>query len=110
MENKLNDALEFIKSNRLFELEEFLYDFKTKYSNINDRVQIKWRLLMGYCKENRKEFERASILYSQVLELAEQSPKSLVIDRADINHRLGICYMEIRKWNDGIMAFVKALN
>ena len=45
-----------------------------------------------------------------MLELTEKSPKSLIIDKADINHRLGICYMEIRKWNCGIMAFVEALN
>lgn len=110
VENKLNDALTFINRNRLFELEEFLYDFKTRYNNMSERVQIKWRLLMAYCKENRKEYERASILYTQVLELAEQSPKSLLIDKADIDHRLGICFMEIQRWNDGISAFISALN
>lgn len=76
---------------------------------MSDRVQVKWRLLMAYCKEHRKEFERASILYLQVLEMSELQPKSLLIDPADIHHRLGICFAEIRKWNDGILSFSKAL-
>lgn len=109
VEDKLNDAIDFIRGNKLFELEEYLYEFKTKYSYMSDRVQVKWRLLMAYCKEHRKEFERASILYLQVLEMSELQPKSLLIDPADIHHRLGICFTEIRKWNDGILSFSKAL-
>lgn len=50
VEDKLNDAIDYIKQNKLFELEEYLYDFKTKYSYMSDRVQIKWRLLMAHCK------------------------------------------------------------
>ena len=91
-------------------MEEFLYNFKTKYMYLNEKVQIKWRLLMAFCKEYKKEYERASILYSQVIELAEVSPNLLSLDIADIYHRLGLCYMEIRVWNEGIIAFVKALN
>ena len=41
--------------------------------------------------------------------MAESSPKSLLLEKADILHRLGICYTEIQRWNEGIMAFAKAL-
>ncbi len=43
-------------------------------------------------------------------EIVEESPNLLSLDIADIYHRLGICYSEIRAWNDGILAFMKALN
>ena len=65
---------------------------------------------MAYCKENRKEFERAVINYNQVIEISQESPKALTIDFADVYHRLGICYSEIKEWNLGITAFGKALN
>lgn len=42
--------------------------------------------------------------------MAEASPSLLSLDLADIYHRLGICYSEIRSWNDGILAFIGALN
>lgn len=109
IEDRINDAISFIKDNKLFELEEYLYEFKTRYSNMSDRVQVKWRLLMAYCKENRKEYERAAILYQQVLEMAQAKPKLLLVDNADIHHRLGICYTEARRWNDGILSFANAL-
>lgn len=54
VEERLNDAVSYIKKNKLFELEEYLYDFKIKYPKISDRVQVKWKLLMAHCKENRK--------------------------------------------------------
>ncbi len=109
IEDKLNDAVEYIKMNKLFELEEYLYEFKIKYRKMSDRVQVKWRLLMAHCKENRKEYERASILYQQVLDMAEAKPKLMLVDAGDIYHRLGICYTEIRRWNDGIQCFAKGL-
>lgn len=54
VEQRLNDAVSYIKKNKLFELEEYLYDFKIKYRKFSDRVQVKWKLLMAHCKENRK--------------------------------------------------------
>jgi hypothetical protein len=42
--------------------------------------------------------------------LSENSPKSFLVDPADIYHKLGICYTEINRWNDGIMSFSKALS
>ena len=54
VECKLNDAIKYIEKEELYALENFLYDFKNKYNYLSDRIQIKWRLLMAHCKENRK--------------------------------------------------------
>lgn len=48
-------------------------------------------------------------MYEQVIQISENSPKSLIIDSGDVYHRLGICYTEIRKWNQGIIMFSEAL-
>jgi len=51
---------------------------------------------MAHCKEKKREFERAAVNYNSVINLAKLNPKSLTIDPAEIYHRLGVCYSEIR--------------
>lgn len=83
IENKLNDCIRLLEKNELSTLEDYLYEFKDKYFYVsNTRIQIKWRLLMAHCKENKKEFERAAINYNNVIVLAKENPKCLIIEPA----------------------------
>lgn len=50
IEKHLNQALTMIEQHRINDLEDFLYNYKEKYSFINIRTQTKWSLLMAHCK------------------------------------------------------------
>jgi tetratricopeptide (TPR) repeat protein len=41
--------------------------------------------------------------------MAETKPKLMLVDCGDIYHRLGICYAQIKRWNDGIKSYANAL-
>ena len=56
IEKHLNYAVEMIEKNQIEELEEFLYNYKEKYSFINIRTQTKWNLLMAHSKESKLEY------------------------------------------------------
>jgi hypothetical protein len=84
-----------MESQKSEDLETFLFKFKEKYSFINIRTQVKWCLLMAYCKEQKLEYERAATNYNQIVLTLEKHPKIMTIELGDIYHRLGICYYHI---------------
>lgn len=65
---------------------------------------------MGYCKENKLEFERAATNYAQVIASITKNPLMVTVELADILCRLGRCYFEIGEWNKAIAAYSCSLN
>ena len=106
----MNQALSLVELNRIDDLEDFLYNYKEKYSFINARTQTKWSLLMAHCKESKREYERAATNYSQVIEQLKEFPHMIVTDQGAIFNKLGRCFYESRMWNKAISAYSEALN
>jgi hypothetical protein len=84
--------LELIESKQIDKLEDFLYNYKEKYSFINMRTQTKWSLLMAHCKEAKLEYERAATNYNQVIKNVESHPRMMSIDIGEVYFKLGRCY------------------
>ena len=111
IENHLGQAVEMVEMGELDRLEDFLYDFKEKYSLVSERVEVKWSLLMGHCKESKMEYERAANNYTTVATALENNPHLMpAADLGEVYAHLGSCYFEMRQWNRGIAALTKALN